>query len=170
MSVYKSKSNGRGSKSMGNKGSSLANGIAKCSRTTLQLLGLVIALYVVFLAVGYMYYRPGINIRDSNAGPLERFQESVDSNVETVKKYRDVFNKATVRSLDEKAEDIRRITVANHAVVDKDLESLQGRIAMLVQQMNANLYRQIQRNYRVANDAAITRAATDVSQLPASGI
>ena len=147
----------------------------KCSRNTLRLLGLVIILYVAFLAYGYFKHNRqsnnGDDINDGmSRGQFERFAATVDSSVDTVRKYRDVFNTATTTSLDNEAQDIRRITATNHAIVDKELEGLQGKISMLVQQMNANLYRQMQRNYRVANDAAIQRSATDLSQLPARGI
>lgn len=148
----------------------------KCSRNTLRLLGLVIILYIAFLAYGYFKHnRQSNNSNDNNytdmtRGQFERFAATVDSSVDTVRKYRDVFNTATTTSLDNETQDIRRITSTNHALVDKELEGLQGKISMLVQQMNSNLYRQLQRNYKVANDAAIQRSATDLSQLPAQGI
>lgn len=147
--------------------------IAKCSRNTLRLLGLVIVLYTAFLAMGYYYHKPtkttdmgGYN----NWQSLEHFQESVDSTIDTVRRYRDVFNSPTTRGLDKEAQDIRRITAANQSTMDSELENLQKSVALLVQQMNANLYRQMQRNYRVANDAAIERSHTDLRDLPSRGI
>lgn len=137
----------------------------KCSSNTLILLSLSILLYIGFLAYGNYY-----NMNTKGTSQLERFQQEVDSKVDIVRRYRDVFNKETTNDLEREAQTIKQITAANQAVVDSELDKLQGKIGVLVQQMNANLYKQMQRNYRVANDAAVKRSATDLTNLPAQGI
>lgn len=145
----------------------------RCSRNTLLLLVTILFIFIGFVFIGVNSYKSSHDDHDSIYDDiltldkdLEHFQEILDSNVETVGQYRDVFNFNTVNKLPQKASDIQRITDANHSKVDKDLEHLQAKIGILVEQMNTNLYRQLQRNYRVANDAAIHRAATDLSGLP----
>jgi len=147
----------------------------RCSRNTLILLGLIISIFLGFIIVGLYSYKPKNDDCDSSNSnainsnlyrELEKFQEVLDSNVEIVGQYRNVFNPNTIRILPQKTNDIHRITDSNHAKIDKDLEHLQAKIAILVEKMNTNLYRQLQRNYRVANYAAIQRSTTDLSGLP----
>lgn len=151
----------------------------KCTRNTLILLIMILGAFIVFVIIGiYCAYnhdndnaRPNdiSNSLESIIRDLEYFQETVDNKATIENNYSSVFNGSTVQALSDKVSKINKIKDSNDVEINNALDQLQANISILVKQMNTNLYRQLQHNYRVANDIAIERSATDLTNLPLKG-